>query len=136
MTWGGVCLLLRMKMIPCLAALFLATASFTQFSSAQNPKAGGYATTEVTSKEVVAAAAFALKAQQNTEPGKKDANTPKPKLELVKIVQAEQQVVAGVNYRMKLKVKVDGKEKTADVVIWWQAWRKPEPYQLTSWTWQ
>jgi hypothetical protein len=33
-------------------------------------------------------------------------------------------------------VKHDGVEKTADAVVWWQAWRKPDPYQLTSWTWR
>jgi hypothetical protein len=59
-----------------------------------------------------------------------------PKLELVTILQAEQQVVAGMNYRFKLRVKLKGKETTADAIVWWRAWRKPKPYQLTLWTWK
>ena len=84
--------------------------------------------------EVVAAAAFAIKAQQNAMLEKKDLES--PKLKLVTILQAEQQVVAGTNYRLKLKVKLNGKEKSAEAIVWWQAWRKPDPYQLTSWTWK
>jgi len=33
-------------------------------------------------------------------------------------------------------VKVDGDEKTAEAVVWWQAWRKSAPYQLTTWNWK
>jgi hypothetical protein len=39
-----------------------------------------------------------------------------PRLELVQILQAEQQVVAGMNCRLTLKVKVNGKERTAAAV--------------------
>ncbi len=93
---------------------------------------GGYATASVTNKEVVAAADFAVKAQAIRE--KTDE---KPaKLELVTILGAEQQVVAGMNYRLQLKVKLNGKEKLAEALVWWQAWRKPNPYQLTSWNWE
>ena len=94
---------------------------------------GGYSKASVTDKEVAAAAAFAVAAQ---EKAMQDPKGGKPaKLELVKVVDAEQQVVAGMNYKLKLKVKVDGKEKQAEAVVWWQAWRKPDPYQLTSWKW-
>lgn len=58
------------------------------------------------------------------------------KLELVKILGAEEQVVAGMNYRLTLKVTVNGTEKQAEAVVWWQAWRKPAPYELTSWKWE
>jgi hypothetical protein len=57
------------------------------------------------------------------------------KLELSKILGAEQQVVAGMNYRLKLRVRVNGNEKQAEAIVWWQSWRKPDPYQLTSWKW-
>ena len=102
-------------------------------SLAEKQLAGGWGKADVAAKEVTAAADFALKAQQNATPAPKEGAA--PKLELVKIEEAEQQVVAGMNFRLKLKVKVDGKEKTAKAVVWWQAWRKPEPYQLTSWEW-
>lgn len=75
---------------------------------------------------------FAVNAQQKAMQEKK---MDPPTLELVTILQAEQQVVAGMNYRLKLKVKLNGKEKTAEAIVWWQAWRKPNPYQLTSWSW-
>ncbi len=100
---------------------------------AQESMPGGFSKASVSNKEVVNAAAFAIKAQ---EKAMHDPKSPQAgKLELVKIVEARQQVVAGVNYRLKLKVKVDGKEKQAEAVVWWQAWRKPDPYRLTSWKW-
>lgn len=88
----------------------------------------------MTNKEVVAAAAFAIKAQQDAI--QKNTDKEPPKLELVTILQAEEQVVAGMNYRLKFSVKLNGKEKTAEAIVWWQAWRKPDPYQLSSWTWK
>jgi hypothetical protein len=94
---------------------------------------GGYAKASVTKKEVQDAAAYAIKAQAKMMQSQKDGR--QSSLELLKILSAEEQVVAGMNYRIKLQVKVNGKNKKADVVVWWQAWRKPEPYQLTSWKW-
>lgn len=93
--------------------------------------AGGYSPATVTNETVQAAAAAAIAAQAKTLPAQKEGTA--AKLELVKILAAEQQVVAGMNYRLTLRVKWDGKEKTAEAVVWWQAWRKPDPYQLTSW---
>ena len=120
--------------LTCIAAALLLTAACPITSLAQQSKPGGYATASVTNKEVVAAAAFAIKAQENAMQENKDKEP--PKLELATIMQAEQQVVAGMNYRLQLKVKLDGKEKTAEAIVWWQAWRKPDPYQLTLWTWK
>jgi hypothetical protein len=117
-----------------MAALVLFAAVGPIASLAQESKPGGYVTASVTNKEVCAAAAFAIKAQQNAL--QENKGTEPVKLELVRIVQAKQQVVAGMNYRLKLKVKLNGKEKTAEAVVWWQAWRKPDPYKLTAWTWK
>ncbi len=103
---------------------------------AQQP-IGGYSSIAVTNKEVMDAAAFAVKAQQKVMQSMQSPKTePTVKLELVTIIGAEQQVVAGMNYRLKLKVKVDGREKLAETVVWWQAWRKPVCYQLISWSWE
>lgn len=118
----------------CAAAVLLFTAACPITGLAQQSRLGGYATASVTNKEVVAAAAFAIKAQQNAMQEKMDKDP--PKLELVTIMKAEQQVVAGMNYRLKLNVKLNGKERTAEAIVWWQAWRKPDPYRLTSWTWK
>lgn len=96
---------------------------------------GGFAEAQLESEEVKAAAAFAVKAQKKSlEQRARDRED--VKLELVCILKAEQQVVAGMNYRLRLNVKLNGVEKTADVVVWWQAWRKPEPYEVTSWEWK
>jgi len=86
----------------------------------------------VTDDQVLSAARFAVGAQQKalSVDGKNAA------LELVSVLAAEQQVVSGVNYRLELRVKRNGAEKTAAAVVWWQALRKPDPYQLTSWDWR
>jgi hypothetical protein len=112
--------------------LFATSGLFACF--AQQPMAGGYSAIAVTSKELIDAAAFAVKVQQKIMQHPK--GEPPAKLELTAIGGAEQQVVAGKNYRIRLKVKVDGVEKDAEAVVWWQPWRKSEPYQLTSWDWK
>jgi hypothetical protein len=100
---------------------------------AQQPIVGGYSEAAVTEKAVTDAADFAIGAQQKAMQDSKGDKA--IKLELVKITKAQQQVVAGMNYRLKLLVKVNGREQQAEAVVWWQAWRKPDPYQLTSWKW-
>jgi hypothetical protein len=116
------------------SCFFLAIAAVAVAAPAQQLMPGGYAAASVTDKEVVAAADFAIKAQQKAMQKKGDEAL--PKLDLVTILEAAQQVVAGMNYRLTLKVKLEGKEKTAEVIVWWQAWRKPNPYELTSWNWK
>lgn len=107
------------------------------------PKVGGFTPASITERGVKAAATFAIQAHQQAlrekpagQAGSGSQTPPAPRLELVRILGAEQQVVAGLNYRLQLRVTLDGEEKTAEALVWWQAWRKPEPYQLTSWTWK
>ena len=107
------------------------------------PKVGGFTPASATERGVKAAATFAILAHQKalrekpaSQAGSGSQTPPAPRLELVRILGAEQQVVAGLNYRLQLRVTLDGEEKTAEALVWWQAWRKPEPYQLTSWTWK
>ena len=120
-----------------------ATPVIPAVTNSSDRKVGGFAVVSTTEREVKSAAAFAVKAQQTAlrkeavgldDPKAKPQ--PIPRLALVRIVGAEHQVVAGMNYRLQLRVTLDGEEKTADALVWWQAWRKPEPYQLTSWTWK
>ena len=87
----------------------------------------------VADKDVIEAAGFAVSADQKALNRKKDAK--RVELGLVRILEAHQQIVAGVNYQLELAVKVDGKENKAEVIVWWQSWRKPDPYRLTSWSW-
>ena len=87
---------------------------------------GGYSEASVTNTEVVAAAQFAVNAL---------AAMPErmPDITLVEILSAGQQVVAGMNYRLRLKLKVDGKERDVEVVVW----RKLDgEHQLTSRAWK
>jgi hypothetical protein len=112
----------------------LTAASLSVGCAATESKPGGSATASVATKEVVAAATFAVEAQQHVirqKPGEASAN-----VELIAILAAEQQVVSGVNYRLRLKVKHNERERTAEAVVWWQAWRQPDPYRLTSWRWE
>jgi len=121
---------LKASIIP---ACILSVAFQVAVALAQQPVAGGWAKADVAQKEVAAAAVFAVQAQGKTLADAKAE--PPAKLELVEILGAEQQVVAGINYRLMLKVKLDGKEKPAEATVWWEAWRKPDPYQLTAWKW-
>ena len=120
-----------------------ATPVIPAVNNSSDRKVGGFAVVSTTEREVKSAAAFAVKAQQaalrKEAVGLDDPKAkpqPIPRLALVRIVAAEHQVVAGMNYRLQLRVTLDGQKKTAEALVWWQAWRKPEPYQLTSWTWK
>lgn len=88
------------------------------------PLAGGFSEASP-DKEIKAAADFAVAAQ---------AASQKAAIELVSITATETQVVAGMNYKLTLEVLVDGKKTTVEALVWWQSWRQPDPYQLTSWT--
>ena len=86
---------------------------------------GGYSEASTTNAEVSAAAQFAVKAQA-AMPNQKTVIT------LGEILSSRQQVVAGMNYRLRLKVKVDGTDKEAEVVVW----RKLSgEHELTLWAW-
>jgi hypothetical protein len=113
---------------PLLAALVIAPVA------ADDPTPGSWEKVPVTNPDVVAAAEFAVAAHAREMSAPSDGGP--ATLELVEILAAEQQVVAGVNYRLLLSVKHDKETQAAEATVWWQAWRKPDPYQLTSWTWK
>lgn len=89
---------------------------------------GDYAAASVTSGEVVAAAKFAV-----AERAKASSDGA---LNLVKVIAAEQQVVAGMSYRLTLQVRQNGVVKAAEAIVWWQSWNPATPYRLTEWTWR
>ncbi len=70
--------------------------------------AGGYSSAEIDS-EVRTVAEFAVKTQ-----GK---STGRP-LQLIKILKAERQVVAGLNFRLEIEVADGSKHLKARVVVW------------------
>lgn len=95
---------------------------------------GAFVPVSTTSPEVVRAAEFAVAAQQRViRAATGEAST---RLGLVRIDAAEQQVVAGIRYRLRLTVTLDDRRKAAEADVWWQAWRTPDPYRLTSWIWR
>ena len=112
-------------------ALALVTSACTGKSDVTEAMPGSYVTVPVTDEQVMSAARFAVDAQQKAMSAAGETAA----LELVGILAAEQQVVSGINYRLKLRVKHNGAEQTADAVVWWQAWRQPDPHRLTSWAW-
>ena len=100
----------------------------------KEPRLGGYTNAPVTDHDVIQAAEFAINAQSKTIQQLGDQQL--SKLQLLTILRAEQQVVAGTNYRLTLSVMADGDhQRTAEANVWWQAWRA-NPYELTSWTWK
>ncbi len=120
---------MKASLLSLLIIALLCDSGFTK-----EPMPGGKSPVAVTKPEVVAAANFAIKEEEKAMQTSKE--TPAAKLELVSILGAEEQVVAGMNYRLKLKVKVDGRERNVEATVWWQAWNKKAPYRLTSWNWQ
>jgi copper homeostasis protein (lipoprotein) len=84
---------------------------------------GGYSITSITDKDVVSAANFAVEQQQQ--------KTGQP-LSLVSVTQAQQQVVAGKNYKLCMKIKDGSNVRTASAVVYRNLQRQNS---LTSWTW-
>ena len=97
--------------------LTLLTLAFVPVSHGQQPPiVGGFSQASTSEAEVLKAAHFAVK-------------THDAKLTLQKINAVEQQVVAGMNYKLKLTTS-DGRK--ADAVVWR---RLDGSHELTSWQW-
>jgi len=102
--------------------------SFSVVATAAVP--GGWSKASVKDPEVVAAARFAVASKQ----ADREKAGEEGRLELVEIVAAEQQVVAGMNYRVTLTVKAGADTRKAEAVVWVRAWLdEDERSQLTAW---
>jgi hypothetical protein len=88
--------------------------------------AGGWSKVSAQDENVRKAAEAAVKSAS--------INSGKP-VSLVSIDEASQQVVAGMNYALKLTVKVGGTTQKAETTVWWQSWR-PVPFEVTDWSFQ
>ena len=121
-----------MKSLVLSFCLLIATQTLPAVSPPASSPPGTFTPASVSDKEVIEVAKFAIAAEEKVL-GKDKAGA---KLELVALVGAETQVVAGMNYKLQLTVKLNGEEKKAEAIVWWQAWRKPEPYLLTDWNWK
>ena len=94
-------------------------------------RAGGWADATLTDEWIRKAAEFAVKTQQETM--RLTESQRNVTLKLVKIISAKQQVVAGMNYDIKLEVDIDGKTKTARTIVWRQL---SGEFKLNSWNWE
>lgn len=105
------------------ASLLLATgAGFKAFPQEPRPPIpGGYIEASTTDPEVVSAANFAVGRQRR----KRGARA-----SLVSIERAETQVVAGVNYRLCLRVRSGGRTQEVVTVVYRNLRQR---YSLTSW---
>ena len=104
-----------------LSAFIFAPDNAFRASAQQEQIAGGYGDTSKTDPETLAAARFAIK-QERRKLGRR--------LSLVSIERAEVQVVAGLNYRLCLKVRLRRKTEEVTVVVYKNLKQK---YSLSSW---
>jgi len=91
-----------------LALVSTALATDNPTKPVQPALAGGYSSAEI-DPEVRKVAEFAVKAQ---------AKGTGKSLQLVKILKAEHQVVAGLNYRLEIEVADGSKHLKARAVVW------------------
>jgi len=100
----------RFLCVPVLALALVASvfASDQPTKTAQPALAGGYSPAEIDS-EVCKVADFSVKTQAKA--------TGRP-LRLVKILKAERQVVAGLNYRLEIEVADGSNHLKARAVVW------------------
>ena len=106
-----------------LAALLVAvTGSALSVSSQPSPPiVGGYSAASVKEPEVVKAAQFAVKTK---------AKNTRLKMALLSIQSAEKQAVAGMNYRVVLKVKAAAKPQRVKATVYKDLQGK---YSLSEW---
>lgn len=105
-----------------LAALNIVSGNQSSVFAQQGPIVGGYADASNSDPEVVAAARFAIKTERQK------LHT---RITLLSIKHAEVQVVAGLNYRLCLRVKIKGRTRNVNVVVYKNLKQK---YSLTSWS--
>lgn len=117
------------RVLALVSVLLLLASSFPAKRAESMP--GGITEASTKDKWVVDAANFAIKAKQKAM--REETKEPHPSLFLVKILGARQQVVAGMNYYVTLRVKLNGTVKTAEVVVWRQL---SGEHRLTSWEWK
>lgn len=96
------------------------------------PMPGAFSSVATSDAGVIAAATYAVDAQRASMRAAGDPAA----IELVRVREARRQVVAGVNYRLEMTVLRAGAEQAASAEVWWQAWRQPDPYRLTRWSWR
>jgi Cystatin domain len=113
-----------MRIVSTAVAIYTIAAMHSVILAQEPVIPGGKADVSVNDSWVVEAANYAVSAKAG------ESGTNSKKLELIKVLKAEQQVVAGINYYLTLRVREDGKQKEAVAVVW----RKLSgEHELTGW---
>lgn len=68
---------------------------------------GSYASVDVQDSDVLACATYAVSVQE-----------PRGTVQLVDILEAQRQVVAGMNYKLKLSIIKNGTKEIVNAVVW------------------
>src|SRR5215210_7809376 len=102
-----------------LLAIGNASEAFTQ--EPQPPIVGGYQEASAADRKVVSAARFAVSSVRRRRGGR---------VSLISVERAETQVVAGINYRLCLRVKIKDKTQNVTTVVYRNLRQK---YSLSSW---
>lgn len=84
-------------------------------SSDLNSGTGSYINADINSAEILEAAEFAV-AKVNEEKGSRYPFT------FVKVISAEKQLVAGMNYKLKIKMEQNSYPAYLEAVVFSQAW--------------
>ena len=112
------------KLCVATAAIILLAASGGLEAAPQEPTppiAGGYTEVSTSERDVLSAANFAVRRERRRRGGR---------LSLISVERAETQVVAGVNYKLCLKVRKRGRTQDVVAVVYRDLRRT---YSLTSW---
>jgi hypothetical protein len=103
------------------AAINLTFSNMSQSLAQQPPMVGGYQAANKSDPNVVSAAKFAVNKERVKHGGR---------VSLISIERAETQVVAGINYRLCLRVKQNGKTQNVATVVYQNLQQR---YSLSSW---
>jgi hypothetical protein len=114
-----------MKKIVLIAIMFVAlnviSGNARGVLAQEPPMAGAYGEVSTTDREVVQAARFAVSKARHKQGAR---------VSLISIERAERQVVAGLNYRLCLKVKIKNKIQNMTAVVYKNLKQR---YSLSSW---
>ena len=106
--------------------VFLGVALLTSLAVAQQI-VGGFSNADLKSPEVMAAAKYAL-STKNTSMNRSGTRA----YTLLEIQKAQVQVVAGLNYRVCIKIKLGSILRTAEALVYKNLQNQQS---LSSWTW-
>ncbi|MBS1810413.1 MAG: hypothetical protein JST84_19775 [Acidobacteria bacterium] len=104
--------------------LFVFFLSIWSDAALQAQQLGGYSEASVENQDIVKAAKIAVAVESKKS---------RKRLTLLSVLHAQSQVVAGVNYKICLRVKVRGRTKTSEAIVYRNL---QQAYSLTSWEWK